>query len=73
MSALFHQLDRKARRILVAGNLSLALALVLWNFTRYFSARYPWYDGVCGFFFGISIGLNLFGLWFARGCRRSQA
>jgi hypothetical protein len=66
MSACFRQLDPRARGLLVAGNLSLALALVLWNFTRYFSSRYPWYDGVCGLFFGISIGMNLLTVMRAR-------
>jgi hypothetical protein len=72
MSAFFRQLDPKARYLLAAGNLSLAVALVLWNFTRYFSSRYPWYDGVCGFLFGISIGINLLGLVRVRRCRQSQ-
>jgi hypothetical protein len=72
MGAMFRQLDRKTRGLLVAGNLSLALAGVLWNFTQHFSARYPWYDGVCGFFFGVSIGINLFVLRSARRCRQSQ-
>jgi hypothetical protein len=72
MNAMFRQLDPRPRRLLVAGNLSLALAMVLWNFRQYLGAGHAWYDGVYGFFFGISIGLNLMGVLCARRCRRSQ-
>jgi hypothetical protein len=73
MSACFRQLDPRARRLMVAGNLSLALALVLWNFTQHFRTRYPWFDGVCGFFFGVSIAINLLTLRRVRRCRTSEA
>jgi len=72
MSTCFRQLDPRTRRLMVAGNLALALALVLWNFTRHFSARYPWFDGVYGFFLGISIGINLFTVLRARRCPPSR-
>jgi hypothetical protein len=72
MSAMFHSLGPRPRRLLVAGNLSLALALVLWNCSQHFSAGHAWYDGVCGFLFGVSIGLNLMGALCAGRCRRNQ-
>jgi hypothetical protein len=73
MSAFFRQLDPKTRYLMATGNLLLALALVVRNFTQAFSARHPWFDGVCGLFFGISIGINLFALRRVRRCRQSQA
>jgi hypothetical protein len=73
MSAPFRRLDTKARRMLVAGNLSLALAVMLCNFKPQLSAGHDWYDGVYGFFFGVSIGLNLLGIAWEKRCRRIQA
>jgi len=74
MCERFRNLNLKSRRMMVTGNIALALALVLWNFAR--PARGPghaWLDGLCGLLFGISIGVNLMAVRARRRCRESQA
>lgn len=70
MSIRFRSLDPKSRRLVAAGNLSLAIALVLWNFARPAGvASHAWLDAICGLFFGISIGANLTAIRRAGRCR----
>jgi hypothetical protein len=72
MSIVLRKLNPKARALLVVGNLSLVLAVLLFNFKQPLSAGHTWYDGVCGFFFGLSLTLNLGAVVLAkRGQRRS--
>jgi hypothetical protein len=73
MGLSHRQLDPKTRRLLAIGNLCLAAGLLLWNFARPSSKiEQDWLHGVCGMLLGISIGINLFGLRFARRCREKQ-
>jgi membrane associated rhomboid family serine protease len=71
MSALFRQLNPKARGLLVAGNLLLVLAILLLNFKKELSGGHAWFDGVCGFFFGLSLSLNLAAVVLAKRRRRN--
>jgi flagellar biosynthesis protein FliR len=77
MCSSFRQLDPKTRRLMVSGNLSLALAIMLLNFSQHASQRSAlwaaWCDGLCGFLFGISIGINLLAVMAARRCRASRS
>jgi hypothetical protein len=66
------QLDPKWRRMMAVGNFSLVAGLLLWNFRSYIPAGPDWLHPVCGLLFGLSIGINLFGLRLARRCRASQ-
>jgi hypothetical protein len=70
MCASFRQLDLRTRRLLAAGNFSLALAFVFGNFTQHQLPRLPWLDGVYGLLLGVSIGINLIAV---RCIRRRRA
>jgi hypothetical protein len=64
------QLDAKTRRWLAKGNISLIMGLLLWMFIHpHGQTAKDWLDGVCGFLLGLSIAINLLGLWKARRCR----
>jgi hypothetical protein len=64
--------DPKSRRLMIVGNLSLAAALILWNFTRHGTGLpHAALDGLYGLLMGISIGANLTALRRARRCRAS--
>ncbi len=59
--------------MIAIGNIFLAIAFCVWNFTRSAAgARHAWLDALCGLLFGISIGINLFALRIARRCREKQ-
>jgi hypothetical protein len=68
------QLDPKARRIRVIGNVCLVAGLLLWNFDQWHWLQVSgqiernWLHGVCGLLLGVSIGINLFGLRCGRRC-----
>lgn len=68
------QRDPRTRLMMVAGNLSLVAAFLIWNFTRFSGAAghsfalHAWMDGLSGLFFGISIATNLGALLRQRRC-----
>jgi hypothetical protein len=67
MCLLRRQLDPKARRRLVLANLSLAVGLMLRVFVHPAGQmERNWLDAICGFLLGMSIAVNLFGLWACR-------
>jgi hypothetical protein len=69
MCLLRRQLDPKARRRVVLANLSLAVGLMLRVFVHPAGQmEQNWLDAACGFLLGLSITVNLFGLWAFR-CR----
>jgi hypothetical protein len=62
--------DPRARRMMIFGNLSLAAAIMIWNFTSHGgNPLHVWLHALCGLLFGISIGANLSGLLLIRRCR----
>lgn len=73
MHPFFRRLDPKHRRLLQLANLFLALGLMPWIFREYITFNHDWLDACCGFFFGLSITINLFCLRAARRCPRTQA
>ena len=67
MCLLGRQLDPKARRRVVLANLSLAVGLLLRVFVHPAGQmEQNWLDAACGFLIGLSIAVNLFGLWSRR-------
>lgn len=67
------QLDRRTRRLIAAGNLAMAIGLILFNFVHPGGAlERDCLHGVAGMLLGVSIGINLFALRFARRCREKQ-
>jgi len=56
----------KTRWMMVFSNCSLAAAILLLDFMRHHPGERPWLDGFTGLFFGISIGVNFFGVRHAR-------
>jgi hypothetical protein len=67
------QLDPRTRRILVIGNLSLSIGLLLWIFVHPSGqTQKDVLDAVCGFSLGLSLGINLFAFWQARRCHEKQ-
>jgi hypothetical protein len=74
MYARLRNLDPKSRRLMVAGNFSLAAALLLFSFAHPAAgAARAWFDGLCGLLFGVSIGANLMAIRLRRRCRESRA
>ncbi|MGO8757505.1 MAG: hypothetical protein ACLQG3_05210 [Terracidiphilus sp.] len=73
MCVPIHQRDPKTRRMMVIANLSLVAAVLLLGFMRHHAGEHPWIDGFTGLFFGMSIGVNLFGIRRACRCRQSQS
>lgn len=72
MCLLRRQLDPKARRRVVLANLSLAAGLLLRVLVHPAGQmERNWLDAICGFMIGLSIAVNLFGLWACR-CRRAS-
>lgn len=69
----YRQRDPKTRRLMVIGNFALVLGLALWLLVHP-TGRFQkdWLDAACGFLLGLSIAINLYGLWFARHCREKQ-
>jgi hypothetical protein len=64
-----HLRDPKTRSMMVIGNLSLAVALLMWNFARPATTKtHGWVAGLAGLLLGLSIGLNLFTVRRARRC-----
>jgi Zn-dependent protease len=67
-------LDKKTRRLMAIGNISLVIGLLLWLFVHPSGQmERNWFHGVCGFLLGLSITINLFGLWVARRCRAGSS
>jgi hypothetical protein len=67
------RLDRRTRRLVAGGNLAMAIGLVLFNFVHVGSAlAQDCLHAVSGMLLGISIGINLFALRFARRCGEKQ-
>ncbi|MGA3347300.1 MAG: hypothetical protein ABSC76_20835 [Terracidiphilus sp.] len=63
------QLDPKTRRRTVIANISLVIGLLLWIFVHPSGPlEKDWLDAVCGFLLGLSVTINLFGLWSAHRC-----
>ena len=62
--------DPRIRRRVVSGNLLLAAAFILWNFTRRGDSQAQlWLHALHGLLLGLSIGINLSALFLARRCR----
>jgi len=62
--------DPRIRRRVVSGNLLLAAAFILWNFTRRGDSQTQlWLHALYGLLLGLSIGINLSALFLARRCR----
>jgi hypothetical protein len=66
-----HLRDPRTRWMMILGNFSLVVALLLWTFARPCAGTHswpiqPWIDGVSGLLFGISIGANLSAIRCAR-------
>jgi hypothetical protein len=73
MCVPYRQLDSKARRRVAIGSLCLALGLLLPRIVHPTGElEQDWLHGICGMFLGVSIGVNLFSLRFARGCGKPQ-
>ncbi|MGA3081253.1 MAG: hypothetical protein ABSD44_07710 [Terracidiphilus sp.] len=74
----YRQLDPKTSRLMRIANLSLILGILLCNAERWnwVHASSPfernWLDAFTGFFFSLYIGIMLFGLRSARGCRATE-
>ena len=67
------KLDKKSRRLMALANISLVIGLLLWLFVHpTVQIEKNWLHAVCGFLLGLSVTINLFGLWFARRCRQKQ-
>jgi hypothetical protein len=66
------QLDPRTRRLRVVANAALVLGLTPWMFRGYVHVNSNWLDAFCGFFLGISIAANLFGIRLGRGCRAAR-
>jgi hypothetical protein len=72
------QLDPQSRRRIVVANLSLILAILLWNSERWnwvhTSSQFQknWLDAITGFLFGLYITINLIILRRRGGCGQSQ-
>jgi len=67
------QLDRRTRRLMAAGNLALAIGLILFGFVHPGGVlEQNCLHAVAGMLLGVSIGINLFALRFARRCREKQ-
>jgi len=69
--------DPKTRRMMVIGNFSLVIALLVWAFARHLAAgahpaAHAWIDAICGLFFGISIGSNLMAVRRSRCCQAME-
>lgn len=68
------QLNPKARRLLAIGNISLVIGLLLWLFAHPSGQNERnCLHAVCGFLLGLSVTINLFGLWFGRRCRANAS
>jgi len=68
------RLDPRTRRLMVVGNISLVIGLLLWMFVHPDGqVERNWRDGVCGFLLGLSIAINLIGLIFGKRCRASAS
>ncbi len=71
--------DPKTRAMMVLGNLSLVVALLLWSFVRpnvpasHALTAHAWLDPLAGLFFGISIGSNLMAIRHGRRFRPAEA
>ena len=72
------QLDPKTRRMRVIGNVCLVAGLLLWNCDQWHWLQVSgqiernWFQALVGLLMGVSIGVNLFGLRFARRCRAAE-
>jgi len=67
------QLDRRTRRLIAVGNLATAVGLSLFIFVHPGGAlERNCLHAVAGMLLGVSIGINLFALRFARRCREKQ-
>jgi hypothetical protein len=74
MCVPFKQRDPITRRRMVIGNLSLAAALILWNFARHGdSPANRAYHFLYGLLLGISLAVNLSVALRARRCRNSAS
>ena len=63
------QLDPKSRHMRAMGNIALIIGLLLWLlFHPSGQIERNWLHFVCGLLVGLSIGINLFGLWRAQRC-----
>ena len=68
------QLDARTRQRMVLANLSLAAGLMLRVLVHPAGQiQRNWLDAACGFLLGISIGVNLFGLWSCRHCGANES
>jgi hypothetical protein len=74
MSFRYRQLDMKSRLTFAIGNIALFSCLLLWIFVHPATQiEKDWLQGVCGFFAGLSITINLFTFRFAQRCRREKS
>ncbi|MGD0097036.1 MAG: hypothetical protein ABSB60_11105 [Terracidiphilus sp.] len=63
------QLGPRARGRMALANISLVIGLLLWFFVHPAGQiERNWLHAICGFLLGLSITVNLFGLWSARRC-----
>ena len=66
-------LDKKTRRLMALGNISLVIGLLLWQFVHPSGQmQRNWLDAACGFLLGLSITINLYRLRIARRCCEKQ-
>jgi hypothetical protein len=73
MCVPIRQRDARTRFLLLIGNLSLAIGIILWTFVRpSIAAGHAWLDGLCGLLIGFSIAVNLGALVRARRCGGQQ-
>ncbi len=66
------QLDPGARRLRMVANTALVLGLTPWIFRAHLHVNSNWLDAFCGFFLGLSIAVNLFGIRLGRRCHSAQ-
>lgn len=66
------QLDPRTRRLRMIANAALVLGLTPWIFRGDLHVNSKWLDAFCGFFLGISISANVFGIRLGRRCRAAQ-
>jgi hypothetical protein len=56
----------------MVANTALVLGLTPWIFRAHLHVNSNWLDAFCGFFLGLSIAVNLFGIRLGRRCHSAQ-
>jgi len=73
MHPLYRRLDRRHRRLFALANAAMVLGLTPLIFRESIPVNHNWLDGLCGFFMGLNITINVYCLRAARNCGRDRA